>query len=372
MIHFGQISSEEFLAEYWQKKPLLIKHAIPNFISPLSPDELAGLSCEEEFESRVVKGSTQRNDWTLESGPFKDDYFESMPKNDWTLLVQGVDKHILEVYEMIEEFNFIPRWRFDDVMVSFAAQGGSVGPHYDHYDVFLLQGLGSRHWQISSLDCNSNNYVKNSELRIMESFREEDAFITEPGDILYVPPGIAHHGTSLDTECITLSFGYRSYSANEMMEALSLKPHKSNNDYYIDPNWSVELGNAEISNSAVNQALELLNVDQLPTEFFGCFVTKLDLFDQQKISEMMLFEEPIEIQESVSYILSPISRIAYQMIKNELHVFINGESFDSQNFDSDLLVKFCNSRVITVNNQNFSLAKKLSSLYLLEKISNHF
>ena len=149
MIHFGQISSEEFLAEYWQKKPLLIKHAIPNFISPLSPDELAGLSCEEEFESRVVKGSTQRYDWTLESGPFKDDYFESMPKNDWTLLVQGVDKHIL-----------------DDVMISFAAQGGSVGPHYDHYDVFLLQGLGSRHWQISSLDCNSNNYVKNSELRI--------------------------------------------------------------------------------------------------------------------------------------------------------------------------------------------------------------
>ena len=372
MIHFGQVSREEFLAEYWQKKPLLIKHALPNFISPLSPDELAGLSCEEEFESRVVKGSTQRNDWSLENGPFKDDYFESVPQNDWTLLIQGVDKHILEVYKLIEEFDFIPRWRFDDVMISFAAKGGSVGPHYDHYDVFLLQSLGRRQWQISSIDCNPNNYVKNSQLRIMQSFQEEDTFIAEPGDILYVPPGIAHHGTSLDSECITLSFGYRSYSANEMMEALDLKPHKPNNGYYIDPSWLIDRGNSEISNLAVNQALDLLNVDQLPTEFFGCFVTRLDPFDQQKISEMMAFEEPIEIQESVSYILSPICRIAYQMIKSELHVFINGEPFDSQNFDNDLLIIFCNSRVIKINNQNISLAKKLSSLYLLEKISDHF
>ena len=372
MIHFGQVSREEFLAEYWQKKPLLIKHALPNFISPLSPDELAGLSCEEEFESRVVKGSTQRNDWSLENGPFKDDYFESVPQNDWTLLIQGVDKHILEVYKLIEEFDFIPRWRFDDVMISFAAKGGSVGPHYDHYDVFLLQGLGRRQWQISSLDCNPNNYVKNSELRIMESFQEEDTFIAEPGDILYVPPGIAHHGTSLESECITLSFGYRSYSANEMIEALDLRPQKLNNDYYIDPKWQIAMGSSEISNSAINQALELLKIDQLPVEFFGCFVTRLDLFDQQKFNEMIAFGEPIDIEESVSYILSPMCRIAYQIIKTELHIFINGEPFDSQLFDNELLIKFCNSRVIKINHQSILLAKKLSSLHLIEKISDYY
>ena len=371
MIHFGQVSREEFLAEYWQKKPLLIKHALPNFISPLSPDDLAGLSCEEEFESRVVKGSTHRNDWSLESGPFQDDYFESAPQNDWTLLIQGVDKHILEVYKLIQEFDFIPRWRFDDVMISFAAKGGSVGPHYDHYDVFLLQGLGRRQWQISSIDCNPNNYVKNSQLRIMESFHEEDTFIAEPGDVLYVPPGIAHHGISLDSECTTLSFGYRSYSATEMIEALDLKPLKRNNDYYIDPNWLIDVGNSEISNSAINQALELLNIDQLPAEFFGCFVTRLDPFDQQKLNEMMAFEEPIEIEESATYILSPICRIAYQMIETELHVFINGESFDTELFDQDLLIRFCNTRVIKINHQSTLLAKKLSSLHLIEKISDH-
>ena len=371
MIDFGQVSREEFLEKYWQKKPLLIKHALPNFISPLSPDELAGLSFEEEFESRVVKGSTQKNDWSLENGPFQDDYFESVPQNDWTLLIQGVDKHILEVCRLIEEFDFIPRWRFDDVMISFAAKGGSVGPHYDHYDVFLLQGLGRRQWQISSLDCSPNNYVKNSQLRIMESFQEEDTFIAEPGDILYIPPGIAHHGTSLDSECITLSFGYRSYSATEMMEVLELRSHKPNNDYYIDPNWLIDIGNSEISNSAVNQALELLNIVQLPAEFFGRFVTTLDPFDQQKLNEMMAFEEPIEIKESASYILSPICRIAYQMIETELHVFINGESFDTELFDQDLLIRFCNTRMIKINHQSTLLAKKLSSLHLIEKISDH-
>ena len=372
MIDFGQLSREEFLEEYWQKKPLLIKHALPNFISPLSPDELAGLSFEEEFESRVVKGSTQKNDWSLKNGPFQDDYFESLPQNDWTLLIQGVDKHILEVCRLIEEFDFIPRWRFDDVMISFAAKGGGVGPHFDHYDVFLLQGLGRRQWQISSIDCNPNNYVKNSQLRIMESFQEEDTFIAESGDILYVPPGIAHHGTSLDSECITLSFGYRSYSANEMMEALDLSPQKRNNDYYIDPSWQKDLGKSEIPNSAVNQALKLLNIDRLPTEFFGCFVTRLDLFAQQKFNEMMAFEESIEIEESASYILSPICRIAYQKIKAELHVFINGEPFDTQLFDNELLIKFCNSRVIKINNQSILLAKKLSSLHLIEKIYDYY
>ena len=372
MIHFGQISKEEFLKEYWQKKPLLLKNAIPGFASPLAPNELAGLSCEEEFESRVIKGSTKQNNWSLENGPFDDLFYQNTPKDEWTLLVQGVDKHIHEVYEMIEEFNFIPRWRFDDVMVSFAAKGGSVGPHYDHYDVFLLQGLGKRKWQISSLDCNPNNYVQNSELRIMKTFQMEDTFVVEPGDILYIPPGIAHHGTSLNSECITLSFGYRSYSANEMLEALDIEGNNQNTDYYIDPKWSVDLGKSEISKSSINQALKLLNFEELPIDFFGCFITRLDPFDQQKFNEIMAFEKPIKIEESERYILAPLCRIAYQKITGKLYVFINGELFNTEYFDNDLVIDFCNSREIQVNRKNKLLAKKLASLHLLEKISNHF
>ena len=174
-----------------------------------------------------------------------------LPNNEWTLLVQGVDKHVQEIYELIDEFNFIPRWRFDDVMISFASLGGSVGPHYDHYDVFLLQGHGKRKWQISSIDCNPNNYVPNSPLRIMENFEIEKTWVAEPGDIVYIPPGIAHHGESIDSECITLSIGYRSYSANEMLESLELTIDKYNNSYYEDPLWLDSNSSAEIPYSAI-------------------------------------------------------------------------------------------------------------------------
>ena len=132
MIHFGNISRKQFLQEYWQKKPLLIKNALPNFICPLSPEELAGLSCEEEFESRLVTGSTNNNIWKITNGPFDETTFSNLPKKEWTLLVQGVDRYIEDIYHLVNEFDFIPRWRFDDVMISYAASGGSVGPHYDY------------------------------------------------------------------------------------------------------------------------------------------------------------------------------------------------------------------------------------------------
>jgi 50S ribosomal protein L16 3-hydroxylase len=372
MIHFGNISKEIFLKEYWQKKPLHIKNAIPSFLSPLSPDELAGLACEDDFESRIIKGSISDNIWSLENGPFNNHYFSNTPNNEWTLLVQGVDKHIIEIHEMLDMFDFIPRWRFDDVMISFAAKGGSVGPHYDHYDVFLLQGFGKRQWQISSMDCNPDNYVKNSELRIMKTFQKETEFVTEPGDIIYIPPGIAHHGTSLSSECITLSFGYRSYSKNEMLETLDLIPSKQNDGYYNDPFWKLDNGKSEIPSSAIDQALNLLNVEELPIHFFGCFVTKLDPFEQQKFNEIMASEEPIDIEESATYILTPLCRIAYQFINHKLNVYINGEVFDIKGIDSHTIIEFCNARKIKVNYKNVLLAKNLASMHLLERISDNY
>ena len=367
MIHFGDISKEEFLKEYWQKKPLFIKNAIPGFISPLSPDELAGLSCEDEFESRIVKGSVLKNMWTLEYGPFNDNSFKNTPNNEWTLLVQGVDKHIQEIYELIDEFDFIPRWRFDDAMVSFASLGGSVGPHYDHYDVFLLQGHGKREWQISSIDCNPNNYVPNSPLRIMKSFEKETTWVAEPGDIVYIPPGIAHHGVSIDNECITLSIGYRSYSANEMIESLELTTNKHNNAYYLDPLWLDYGGSAEIPNTAIEKLKELITNKELPNTFFGCFVTKLDPLDEEKFNEIVAFENPVIIKESVAYNLHPLSRIAYQFIDHELVVFINGNTLQINDICDDFIIDFCNTRKVKVNDQNKSLALQFSALSLLEE-----
>ena len=207
MIKFGAISEQEFLTHYWQKKPLLIKQALPNFISPIPPEELGGLSLEEEFESRLITGSIHQQQWTISQGPFTEKTFENLPKIDWTLLVQGVDRQINEVHDLVKHFDFIPRWRFDDVMISYAAQGGSVGPHFDYYDVFLLQGSGKRRWELSTKFCTLDNYLNDVPLRIMERFIPEQTFEVGPGDVVYIPPKIAHHGVSMSDNCTTLSFG---------------------------------------------------------------------------------------------------------------------------------------------------------------------
>ena len=221
MINLQQISLKTFLSEYWQKKPLVIRQALPDFVNPLSPDELAGLALEEEIESRLVFETPDKKPyWHLKSGPFFENDFNTLPKTHWTLLVQGVDRIIPEVYELLDHFNFIPQWRIDDVMISYAALNGSVGPHYDNYDVFLYQAKGRREWSLTTQNCNTENYIKDLELRIMNQFDIEERFILEEGDMLYLPPHVGHYGISLSDECMTYSFGYRSYQGQELWDSL--------------------------------------------------------------------------------------------------------------------------------------------------------
>ena len=190
----GDLSADAFLQRYWQKKPLLIRNALANYQSPISADELAGLALESEVESRLVE--THGMDWSLKHGPFNEDDFLGLPEQDWTLLVQGVDLWVPEVQALLSKFAFLPPWRVDDVMVSFACPGGSVGPHFDQYDVFLLQVEGQRRWQIGG-ECSSNTPLRDdSPLRILKEFEAEEEWLLEPGDMLYLPPGVAHWGVA--------------------------------------------------------------------------------------------------------------------------------------------------------------------------------
>ena len=200
----GDLSADAFLQRYWQQKPLLIRHALANYRSPISGDELAGLALESEVESRLVE--SQGGDWTLKHGPFTEEDFLGLPEEDWTLLVQGVDLWVPEVQALLSQFAFLPPWRLDDVMVSFACPGGSVGPHFDQYDVFLLQVEGQRRWQIGAA-CSSETPMRDdSPLRILKEFEAEEEWVLEPGDMLYLPPGVAHWGVA-ETECLTFSIG---------------------------------------------------------------------------------------------------------------------------------------------------------------------
>jgi 50S ribosomal protein L16 3-hydroxylase len=214
---FGSLTPQQFLAQHWQKKPLLIRNALPGFVSPLSADDLAGMACEDEIEARLVLGKVGGR-WRLEHGPFEPERLESLPEQDWTLLVQDVDKWVPEVASLLAAFRFIPDWRIDDVMISFAAPGGSVGPHTDQYDVFLLQAQGRRRWQLSekfdpALD-------PEAELKILQRFQPEQEFVVEPGDLLYLPPNVAHYGLALD-KAMTYSIGFRAPDRRELMGALA-------------------------------------------------------------------------------------------------------------------------------------------------------
>lgn len=191
--------------------------ALPGFRPPITPDELAGLACEEEVESRLVIGDVATR-FTLEHGPFEEDRFEQLPHRDWTLLVQDVDKHVPEVARLLEPFRFLPDWRIDDIMISFAAPGGSVGPHTDQYDVFLLQARGRRRWQLAERF--SPELRSDCDIKVLQRFESERELIAEPGDVLYLPPNVAHFGLALD-EALTFSIGFRAPDQRELSGALA-------------------------------------------------------------------------------------------------------------------------------------------------------
>lgn len=361
MITFGAISQEEFLSDYWQKKPLLIKQALPDFISPISPDELAGLSLEEEFESRLITGAISDNKWSLSEGPFSEETFANLPETDWTLLVQGVDRFIPEVESLIEYFNFIPRWRFDDVMISYAAKGGSVGPHFDLYDVFLLQGSGKRHWALSRQYCNLDNYLDGVPLRIMKQFTAEQHFDVEAGDVLYIPPKVAHHGVSLSDDCTSLSFGYRSYSAQEMFGDLA---DESGSSYYQDPVWNSESCPARIPDSALKMANKISEISAVD---FSEFVTRLDPLDQQILQQFEYQQQGVEFDRDADYQLHPACKIAYVEIDGKICVFINGSLLNDRGVDEKSMINFCNRRVLTAL-ESPTLSQRLFDLHLVQEV----
>jgi 50S ribosomal protein L16 3-hydroxylase len=207
----GGNSPTRFLRDYWQKKPLLIRGAIPGFEGLLTRDQLIGLACEDEAQSRLV---TRRNGkWDVKTGPFSAKTFSRLANNNWSLLVQDVNHFLLSARQLLLEFKFIPYARLDDLMVSYAPEGGGVGPHYDSYDVFLLQGTGRRLWQISAqLD---KRLDADAPLKILHDFRPEQEWILEPGDMLYLPPGYAHNGVAKD-DCMTYSVGFRAPNHQEL------------------------------------------------------------------------------------------------------------------------------------------------------------
>ncbi|MCB5186950.1 cupin domain-containing protein [Methylobacillus caricis] len=263
------MNAEQFLAEYWQKKPLLIRQAIPGFSGLLSPDELAGLACESDVQSRLI--SHKKSGWKVENGPFDERRFAKLPPKDWTLLVQGVNHHLPEADQLLQQFRFVPHARLDDLMVSFAPDAGGVGAHFDSYDVFLLQGEGRRLWRIS--EQKDLALVEGVPLRILQNFQTEQEWVLEPGDMLYLPPHVAHWGIAVGA-CMTYSIGFRAPSAQELAsEFLSFLQDKIKlTGMYADPDLPLQQHPAEIEQHMVQKVSNMLNAIRWEKEDIAEFI----------------------------------------------------------------------------------------------------
>lgn len=268
-----------FLRDYWQKKPLLLRAALPGFTSPVSPEELAGLACEDGVESRLVLERGGTRPWELRHGPFPEAEFLELPDSHWTLLVQDMEKHVPALHAVLEPFRFVPDWRIDDLMVSYAPEHGSVGPHLDDYDVFLVQALGRRRWQIDTRP-DAEDWLPDTELRILRRFRAEQEWVLEPGDVLYLPPRVAHHGVALEP-CMTYSVGFRAPSHRELVAGYLdfLLEEVDAEARYADPDLGVQDNPGEIGRAALARFRDLLRQhilldDGLIESWLGRFLTE--------------------------------------------------------------------------------------------------
>jgi len=245
---------EEFVTEYWQKKPCLIRNALPGFKSIISPEELAGLACEEDVHCRLVQQGAGAADWSLRYGPFAERDFLDLPESNYSLLVSECEKWMPELHDLLARFRFIPDWRLDDLMISYAPAGGSVGPHVDQYDVFLLQALGARRWQYRDTPSSDAATIPGLDLAILQDFIPEQDVVLDPGDILYLPPGVAHHGVALE-RCMTYSIGYRAPNAANVLESCALESERLDIpvERYRDAELELERHHAEITDVEIER-----------------------------------------------------------------------------------------------------------------------
>ncbi len=340
--HLGELPVDTFIKDYWQQKPLLIRGAFPGFNSPLSADELAGLALEPEVESRLIiendgKDSRGKGPWELRCGPFQEADFQSLPSSHWTLLVQAVDQWVPEVASLLREFYFLPSWRLDDVMISYAPSGGSVGPHYDQYDVFLIQAQGQREWRVGTCCDGNSPRLTNTDLHILSDFSASDSWVLNPGDMLYLPPQLSHWGIAKDN-CMTYSVGFRAPSHSELAaryadDLISRLPESARFKDAITQSCGEHVGEItpEVLAEIRSTLTQYLSNDADIANWFGSLVSERKYSDQEidpgeSITESELLDA---LQEGCSLVRNGGSRVAFyqQGDGQQAQLFVDGDCY---------------------------------------------
>ncbi len=375
----GGLSIKAFLQDYWQKKPLFVKNAFPDIGSMISADELAGLSLEPHIESRLIE-EKNNNQWLLEHGPFSETRFSELPESHWTLIVQAVDHHIPEFSQFLDTFKFIPSWRLDDIMITYATDQGSVGPHYDYYDVFLIQLDGKRQWQ-SGQQCDENTeLLPNLPVRILHHFTVSDTWDVEPGDLLYLPPGMAHHGIA-QGECMTLSVGFRAPSNKDLLS--SYTDHQldqlKDSQRYADPSLEPQNNTGWIPPSAIEQVKEqLLSSLDSPNaleSWFGQYMSAAKYEEEPTetdISPLDINDVLLCCNENIPFLRDETSRLVYTGNTSEQPelFFVNGKQMRFPDSACELVQICCDNRKLPPKKLANALShteNQVFFLHLLEK-----
>jgi len=353
----GETSVEDFLNHYWQKKPLVIRNAFTYLQSPLqspiSADELAGLACEEHVNARLV---IEKN-WQVEFGPFQEDRFSRLPESGWSLLISDVEKHFPESKFLLNAFRFIPDWRVDDLMISYAPTGSSVGAHTDAYDVFLIQLSGERLWKIS--ENFSPEILNDTDLCILKNFSSEQEWRLKAGDMLYLPPNVAHHGIAqaftnkegTEEHCMTASIGFRAPSiksmANDYVHFIS--EQTPSDKRYRDTAPLIPIHHAEITDSTVSQFIDHLKQGmtlehEQVKQWLGQYCSDNKAFEDLTLDIPLTHYESLpELSAYTTINQSPYSHFLFSQNKSDALLFVDGTSY---NVSKDFAEIICENDII--------------------------
>ncbi len=337
----GGLSPAQFMKRHWQKQPLLVRQALPGVQPPIDRAGLAALAASDEVESRLVAQQSGAR-WTLRQGPIPK--LPAWSKPQWTLLVQGLDLHVDAAHELLSRFRFVPEARLDDLMLSYASEGGGVGPHFDSYDVFLIQVSGRRHWRIGRLGVSTTGALREDvPLKVLADFEPEQDFVLEPGDMLYLPPGWAHDGVAVGGDCMTASVGFRApwrgELANELLVRLTDDEAPRGDRMYVDPRQAATCEPGRIPEALTAFAREaVLKAVAQPLALERALGEALT-----EPKPRVFFEPGDALPPARGARLSPRTRMMYDVA----HVFINGQSFRAGGRDATLMRRLADRRALS-------------------------
>ncbi len=331
--------AEIFLRDYWQKHPLLIRGAFPDLQPPIEPDDLGGLACEDGVLARIAIHDPASGDWRLRQGPFREEDFAELPADHWTLLVQDVDKWDADVAAWLQPFAFLPSWRVDDIMISYAEAGGGVGAHVDQYDVFLLQTLGCRAWAIDTDTQGPRDFRPDVELKQLQVFRPDHRWLLAPGDMLYLPPNVPHDGIAEGGPCMTMSVGMRAPSKAELTGDLAdyLAERLSEDERYADPDLQPASRPGEIDAQALRRVRAAVPMtaglpDPQLLDWFGRFATRYRAAQSPVPADEVL--EPAQLMARLAagdvLIRHPWARLAWGGEGEASWLFACGQAYPAQ------------------------------------------